>query len=558
MQKQWWHGKVAYQIYPKSFKDSNGDGIGDLRGIIEKLPYLHELGIEILWISPIYKSPFVDQGYDIADYQAIDPLFGSMADFDELLAKAKALNIAVIMDLVVNHCSSEHEWFKKACADPSCEEASYFYFREGKDGKAPNNLRANFGGSVWDKVPGQDNLYYCHFFAKEQPDLNWFNPKLRQRIYDMMNWWFEKGVAGFRVDAIMCIGKDPTFPMYPADALGDGMCACGVMNAEHNDVAEKFLQEMQDNTFRKHQAFSVGEVFGLQKDNTEKFIGDHGCFSTIFDFAAREALSTKPAYFAFEKLSVAQYRAVTFKAQELTNDCGFLAPVIENHDEPRGVSTWLPEMWQNARGAKALGTVNLMLRGIPFVFQGQEIGMTNTRFGSIYEFDDLQSKEEYRRCLDHGLSEETALRVLNDQARDNTRTPMLWDDSRFAGFSTEVPWMKVHQDYKTLNVKAQIDDPNSVFSHYKALIALKKNPAYHETLTYGRFEALDDPNEHTLAFLRKGDGQTLLVAANFGLKEVSFKAPEGSRMLIKSGEARLENGEIHVAEGSSVVVELTK
>lgn len=554
MQKQWWHGKTAYQIYPKSFKDSNGDGVGDLRGIIEKLPYLHDLGIEILWISPIYKSPFVDQGYDIADYQAIDPLFGSMEDFDELLARARELNIKVIMDLVVNHCSSEHEWFKKACADPTCEEASYFYFREGKDGNPPNNLRSNFGGSVWTKVPGQDNLYYCHFFAKEQPDLNWFNEKLRRRIYDMMNWWFEKGISGFRVDAIMCIGKDPSFPMYPADDFGDGMCACGAMNQKHNDVAEHFLQEMQDNTFRKHNAFSVGEVFGLQKENTDKFIGDHGCFSSIFDFAAREALSTRPAFFNFEKLSVAQYREVTFKAQELTNDSGFLAPVIENHDEPRGVSTWLPPMWQNAAGAKALGTVNILLRGIPFVYQGQEIGMTNTAFASIYEFDDLQSKEEYRRCLEHGLSDAVALQVLNDQCRDSARTPMLWDDSMFAGFSTAVPWMKVHQDYKTLNVKAQINDPNSVYSHYKALIALRKDPKLQETLTYGRFEALPDPNEHTLAFLRKGEEHTVMVAANFGLDSVSFTVEEGAQLLLTSGTVSLEGGVLKVGEGASAVV----
>lgn len=555
MQTKWWHGKVAYQIYPKSFKDTNGDGFGDLPGIIEKIPYLADLGIELLWISPIYKSPFADQGYDIANYQDIDPIFGSLEDFKRLKAEADKYGIGIIMDLVVNHCSDEHEWFKKACQDPNSEEASYFIFREGKNGQRPNNLRANFGGSVWDLVPGQDNLYYCHFFHKKQPDLDWFNPKLREKIYEMMNWWLlDMGIAGFRVDAIMCIGKDPSYPMYEPDEIGDGMRSCGQMNSDNVDVALNFLREMNSRTFHPHDKFSVGEVFGISKDNVKDFIGDEGVFSSIFDFSAREALTKHYCFYGFEKLSVAQYRKVVFAAQETAGDTGFLAPVIENHDEPRGVSTYLPIMWHNAQGAKALATINLTLKGVPFIFQGQELGMLNTKFENIDELDDCQSKDQYQMCKAHGLSEAVTMQVLNDQARDHGRVPMSWDDGLNAGFTTAKPWMKLNQDYKTVNVKSESADPDSVLNYYKRLIKLRRDPQYFETFTYGTFVALPDPNEHTLAYLRQGKEQTIMVVANFGAALVFFNVNAGSQILLSSGNAALANNELSVAAGSSAIV----
>lgn len=559
MEKKWWNGKVAYQIYPKSFKDTNGDGFGDLPGIIEKVPYLADLGIELLWISPIYKSPFADQGYDIADYQDIDPIFGSLEDFKKLKKTCDEHGIGIIMDLVVNHCSDEHEWFKKACQDPKSVEASYFLIREGKDGKEPNNLRACFGGSVWDKLPGHDNLYYCHFFHKKQPDLNWFNPELRQKIYDMMNWWLvDMGIAGFRVDAIMCIGKDPTFPMYEPDLVGDGMCSCGRMNAENVDVALNFLREMNEKTFHAHDKYSVGEVFGISPDNIKDMIGDKGVFSSIFDFSSREALTNHYCFYGFEKLSVKKYREVTFRAQETANSVGFLAPVFENHDEPRGVSTYLPLMWQNVRGAKALATVNLSLKGVPFIFQGQELGMTNTKFDNIDELDDCQSKDQYQRCKDQGLSETVTMEILNAQARDHGRVPMLWDTSEYAGFSTVKPWMKLHQDRATINVAVEEKDPDSVLNYYKALIKLRRDAKYKNTFTYGDFVALADPNDHTLAFLRQGGNQTLMIVGNFGHGPVKFPVQENSKILISSGEVKICScsNEVTVHEGSSVIIEL--
>ncbi len=555
MQKKWWHGKVAYQIYPKSFKDSNGDGIGDLPGIIEIVPYLAELGIDLLWISPIYKSPFADQGYDIADYQDIDPIFGSLEDFRRLKSICDEHSIGIIMDLVVNHTSDEHEWFKRACEDPSSEEASYYIFREGKDGQVPNNLRANFGGSIWERVPGQDNLYYCHFFHKKQPDLNWFNPKLREKIYQMMNWWLnDMGIAGFRIDAIMCIGKDLSFPMYAPDDIGDGMCGCGAMNNDNVDVALNFLREMNERTFHLHDKFSVGEVYGLSQDSIKYFVGDNGVFSCIFDFAAREAVTRHFCYYGYEKISIKKYREVTFAAQERVGDVGFLAPVVENHDEPRGVSTYLPPMWWNDAGAKALATVNLTLRGIPFIFQGQELGMTNTKFNSIEELLDCQSKDQYKMCLRHGFSEASTMDILNTHARDHGRVPMLWDKSVYAGFSTAKPWMKLHQDKDVLNVESQQRNPNSVLNYYKDLIKLRRDERFHETFTYGSFTALSDPNDATLAFLRKGDNQTIMIVANFGHHPVNFPVRESSELLLRSGLARVKDSRLIVCEGSSAIV----
>jgi len=323
IQKKWWHGKIAYQIYPKSFKDSNGDGIGDIQGIISKLPYLHDLGVEIVWISPMYVSPLVDQGYDIADYEHIDPVFGTDADFDELVKKAKELGISIIMDLVVNHCSSEHVWFKKAIADKNSPYRDYFYFRQGKaDGTPPDNLRSYFGGSVWEKVPNEDNTYYLHYFAKEQPDLNWYNPKVREEIYAMMNRWFERGIDGFRVDAIMNIEKDLSFPGLPADS-DDGMASSATMSHKLSGKIGHFLNEMNEKTVALHDKFSVGEAFGVDTALYPNFIGDKGCFGTIFDFKPRELVEKSVKVYQRRPVNFTMFRDATFKSQAAANNVGF-------------------------------------------------------------------------------------------------------------------------------------------------------------------------------------------------------------------------------------------
>ena len=554
MQKKWWHGKVFYQIYPKSFKDSNGDGIGDIRGIIEKLDYIKALGVDLIWISPIYVSPFVDQGYDIADYQNIDPIFGSMQDFDELLEKAKALNLGIIMDLVINHCSSEHKWFKKALADPKSPERNYFYFRKGKEGHEPDNLRSYFGGSVWEKVRGEDDLYYLHYFAKEQPDLNWYNEDLRHKLFEMINWWLDKGIAGFRVDAIMNIVKDLNFPGLPKDSGSDGRCAVNQMTARLASKVGPFLQEMNEKTFKKHDAFSIGEAFSVNPQDLEKFIGDEGFFSSIFDFSTRELNESFPFCYQYRPISVKDFRESSFKAQLRANDIGFLAPIIENHDEPRGVSYFLPAMWQNSQGAKALGTVNLLLRGIPFIYQGQELGMTNTQFNSIYEFEDLNAQDQYKACLKQGLTPTQALAILNRESRDHARTPMLWDESTFAGFSNTTPWLKVHQDKEILCVKAQESDPNSTLNYYRKLTALKHDPAYQELLTYGLFKPLENPSDFTICFERVLDNKKIQVFTNFDTHSFEFTVNNKAQVLLSSGKGCLAEGKLKLNEGSVAVL----
>ena len=476
MERKWWHDKVAYQIYPKSFLDTNGDGIGDLRGIISKLDYLKSLGIDIIWLSPIYKSPFVDQGYDISDYYAIAEEFGTMEEFDELLAEAKKRDMHIIMDLVINHCSDKHEWFQKALKDPDGEYADYFYFRKGKNGNPPSNYRSYFGGSCWEKVPGTDK-YYLHMFAKEQPDLNWENEKLRQKLYEMINWWLDKGLSGFRIDAIINIKKNLDFPDFEPDAE-DGLAACYKMVESAEGVGE-LLEELKNNTFKKYDAFTVGEVFNMKPEELPEFIGENGHFSTIFDFCA-QCLSDAP------KIDFDTWRKAILGSQLETEKYGFKANIIENHDEPRGASRFLPEYAQNPAGIKMLGTVSVLLRGIPFIYQGQEIGMQNAKWNSIDEYDDISTKDQYKAALAAGLSKEQALAACGRMSRDNARTPMQWSDEANAGFTTAKPWLKVNENYKAINVAAQEKDPSSVLNYYRRLVALRKSDEFRELFTYGR------------------------------------------------------------------------
>ena len=473
MEKKWWHDKVAYQIYPKSFLDTNGDGIGDLAGILSKLDYLKGLGIDILWLSPIYPSPFADQGYDISDYYGIARQFGTMEQFDELLAQAKKRDMHIIMDLVINHCSNEHEWFRKALADPEGEYADYFYFRRGKNGNPPSNLRSYFGGSCWEPVPGTDK-YYFHMFAKEQPDLNWENPVVRQKLYDMVNWWLDKGLAGFRIDAIINIKKDLSFPDYPADGP-DGLAMCTQMVDSVEGVGD-FLADLKAHTFARHDAFTVAEVFNMKPEKLRCFIGDDGYFSTMFDFSAHILSTGAHGWYDAPDIDFTQWRDVIFRSQEETQEIGFKANIIENHDEPRGVSRFLPDYARNPMGKKMLGTVSLLLRGIPFIYQGQEIGMTNAHWGSIGEFNDINTKDQYRVALDAGLTEQQALAACEKMSRDNARTPMQWDSSPNAGFTTGTPWLKVNDNYPEINVAAQENDPDSVLNYYRRLTALRKSP----------------------------------------------------------------------------------
>lgn len=555
MKKKWWMGKVAYQIWPKSFADSNGDGIGDLEGIIGKLDYLKDLGIDIIWISPLYKSPLVDQGYDISDYYDINPLFGDLETMDRLLAEAKKRDMYIVMDLVVNHCSDEHEWFKKACADPDGEYGKYFYIAEKKDGKLPCNWRSYFGGSVWEPIPGTDK-YYFHAFHKKQPDLNWENPKVRQEVYKMMNWWFERGIAGFRIDAIINIKKKLPFCDYEPDR-DDGMVSIVRMLEDAEGIGE-FLEEMKHETFDKYDAFTVGEVFNEKDSELREFIGENGHFSSKFDFAP-EICGKGGVWYEHETVTPEMYKNAIFDSQLRVADIGFLSNIIENHDEPRGVCRYIPDGDLNDTSKKALAAVYFFLRGIPFIYQGQEIGMENCPFESIDQIDDISSKDEYKVCRDAGYSEEESMKLLRVYSRDNARTPVQWSDEENAGFSTHEPWMIVNPNYREINLAKQKDDRNSVYAFYKQMIALYKDPAYHETLTFGRFEPYMRETKNLIAYYRRGEGQTLLVLANFQNEPQTVMLPETADNVILNNCASVDvdnNGRITLGGYQAVMIEL--
>lgn len=520
MERKWWHDKIAYQIYPKSFLDTNGDGIGDLRGIISRLDYLKELGIDIIWLSPIYKSPFVDQGYDIADYYAIAEEFGTMEEFDELLAEAKKRNMHIIMDLVINHCSHKHEWFQKALADPEGEYADYFYFRRGKNGNPPSNYRSYFGGSCWEPVPGTDK-YYLHMFAKEQPDLNWENPKLRQELYHMVNWWLEKGLSGFRIDAIINIKKDLDFKDLKPDGA-DGLANCWRMVESVEGVGE-YLEDLKKHTFQKYDAFTVAEVFNMKKGELAEFIGEDGHFSTIFDFSAHSLSDGEHGWYDSPDIDFKQWRKTVINSQLEVQTCGFEANIIENHDEPRGVSRFLPEYARTPAGTKMLGTISVLLRGIPFIYQGQEIGMQNTLWNSLEEFNDINTIDQYHLARKAGLSNEEALAVCGKMSRDNARTPMQWNDGENAGFTAGKPWLKINSNYKYLNVACQEKDKDSVLSYYRRLLAMRKSSKYREVFTYGDFAPVYEDTESVMAYYRADGKKRMLVAGNFGKETVTLK-----------------------------------
>ena len=558
MKKKWWHGKVAYQIYPKSFNDTTGNGVGDLRGIIEKLDYLKELGVDIIWLSPCYCSPFADQGYDISDYYNIDPVFGNMDDMDELLAEAKKRDMYILMDLVVNHCSDEHEWFKKAMADPDGEYGKYFYIEEGKDGKEPNNWRSYFGGSAWEKIPGT-NKYYLHLFHKKQPDLNWENKKVRDEIYTMINWWFEKGLAGFRIDAIINIKKAlPIIDYCYSPDREDGFVEPHRMLKDAIGVGD-FLTELKNETFAKHDAFTVGEVFDEREEDIPLFIGDDGYFSSMFDFNETIFGKSRNGWYDSKPITPDDYKRCCFETQEKIGDIGMISTIIENHDEPRGVSHYIPADELSETAKKFLGTMQFMLRGLPFIYQGQEIGMENVNFTSMEQIDDISTRDQYRVAIEAGISPEEAFASVKHYSRDNSRTPFQWDDSKNAGFTTGTPWLMVSPDYKRINAASQINDPNSLLSYYKKLTALRKNPEYSETVVYGKTVPYLLETKRLMAFERVSDNQTLLVLGNFQTQPQTVKLPSKCKKVVLNNVENVDfvsDTEIKLEGYQALVIEI--
>ncbi len=551
MTKKWWHDKVAYQIYPKSFCDSNGDGIGDIPGIISKLDYLHDLGIDIIWLSPCYCSPLADEGYDISDYYRIDPRFGTMDDMDRLIAEAKKRDMYLLMDLVVNHCSDEHEWFQKACKDPEGKYGNFFYLEDKKEDTLPTNWRSYFGGPVWEDLPGTKKQY-LHVFHKKQPDLNWENPQLREEIYKNINWWLEKGIGGFRIDAIINIKKALPFRNYEPDRA-DGLSSINNMLKEAQGIGQ-FLGEMRDRTFKNYDAFTVGEVFNEKPEEISDFIGENGYFSSMFDFNETICGGSEKGWYDARQITPEEYKTCCFEAQKKAGQIGFLSNIIENHDEPRGVSRYLPQGDCTVKSKKMLAALNFMLRGIPFIYQGQELGMENVPFASIDEIDDISTLDEYQTALNAGLSPEEALNAVSRFSRDNARTPMQWSADKHAGFTTGTPWLKVNPNYTTINAASQQNDKGSVKNFYKQLIALRKHPEYKNTIVYGTLEPVWEDQKNLMAYYRKED-KTLLVIGNYQKEEQAVHLPQTYKRILLNNDSTLrQTDNILYLSGYQVVI----
>ena len=565
LDKKWWKKEVGYQIYPRSFYDSNNDGIGDLNGITEKLDYLKNLGITLIWVCPIFKSPMDDNGYDISDYYDVNPEFGTKEDLEKLIAEAEKRGIKVILDLVINHTSDEHEWFLEALKNPESKYRNYYIFKRGENGLPPTNWRSHFGGSAWEKVEGEadengNEMYYLHLFTKKQPDLNWENPEVRKELYKMVNYWLEKGIAGFRVDAINSIKKDARYLDLPVDGA-DGM-AYNVEYTLNQPGIEEFLSELAKETFKKYNAMTVAETPMLEYERYNDFIGDDGFFTMIFDFSYADLDMTKGGfYYSLRDIPTIELRDAIFESQLTQQKYGWGAPFLENHDLPRSLNKFFGEK-ANETNAKLLANVFFFLRGTPFIYQGQEIGMDNFVRNDISEFDDIASKDQYQRALGEGFSSEEALYFVNKRSRDNSRTPMQWGNSKNAGFSkyeNSKSWIKLTGSQATTNVADQINDKDSIFSHYKKMIDLRQNGKYSDCLTFGDFISVPLENEKIIAYVRKYGNQKVLCISNFSELKQEVKLSEIAKALgekeIKIGEILINNFDGFEKDGEKVVFE---
>ena len=511
MEKKWWKEAVAYQIYPRSFMDSNNDGIGDLQGIISKLDYLKDLGIDVIWICPVYKSPNDDNGYDISDYQDIMSDFGTMEDFNELLSEIHKRNMKIIIDLVINHTSDEHPWFIESRSSKQNPKRDWYIWREGKDNKEPNNWESIFKGSAWE-YDENTKEYYLHLFSKKQPDLNWENEDMRNEIYKMINWWLDKGIDGFRVDAISHINKEEGLvDMDNPDNLKYVPSFDKHMNVEG---IHDYLRELKENTFSKHDIMTVGEANGVKAEQATDWVGENdGKFNMLFQFEHIDLWNSS-------EFNLPNLKKVWNKWQVNLENDGWNALFIENHDITRVVSSWGDDTRFLKESAKALGLLYFMHKGTPFIYQGQEIGMTNVKFNDINEYDDIRSINEYNQLINQGMSPKDALEHIWNTSRDNTRTPMQWYDSLNAGFSKSNPWIHVNPNYKYINVKEQLEDDDSILNFYKKMIKIKKSS---ECLIYGKYNLILEDDTNIFAYERILNDEKFLVICNLKSESSNYK-----------------------------------
>ena len=551
MKRNWWKEAVAYQVYPRSFNDSNGDGIGDLPGLIEKLDYLENLGIDVIWLSPMYPSPNDDNGYDISDYKGIMSEFGTMDDFDQLLSSIHQRGMKLILDLVVNHTSDEHPWFIESKSSKASAKRDWYIWADPKpDGSEPNNWESIFNGSTWE-FDESTKQYYFHLFSKKQPDLNWENPDVRQAVFDMMNWWFEKGIDGFRVDAITHIKKNFEAGDLP---IPDGKKFAPAFDVDMNQPGiQEWLQEMKDKSLSRYDIMTVGEANGVTPNDAEEWVGEEkGKFNMIFQFEHLGLWSTGDT-----KFDVKSYKQVLNRWQKQLENVGWNALFIENHDQPRRVSTWGDDKNYWYESATSHATAYFLQQGTPFIYQGQEIGMTNYPFESIESFNDIAVKTEYQIVKKEGGDVNQLLDKYKMENRDNARTPMQWNNSINGGFTTGKPWFHVNPNYTEINVKQQLNDKFSILSYYKALIQLKKSDLIY---TYGKFSMVDAENEQIFAYTRSFKNNTVLIVANLTNEVSELNLP--FELDISSADIKLHNYHLndinldHIKPYEAFVVEI--
>ena len=545
MEKKWWKESVVYQIYPKSFKDSNGDGIGDIRGIIQKLDYLKELGVNVLWISPMLESPQDDNGYDISDYRRIYKEYGTMEDYEELLSEAHKRDIRILMDLVVNHTSDEHNWFIESRKSKANPYRDYYIWKDPVNGKEPNNWGGAFGGSAWEYDP-QTQMYYMHLFSKKQPDLNWENEKVRQEVYDMMKFWCDKGIDGFRMDVISMISKDQSFPDGEMNnsLYGDFGPYC-----VHGPRIHEFLQEMNREVLSKYDIMTVGETSGVTIEEAQKYAGEaRNELNMVFQFEHVENGSGDYGKWTTEKYDFKEFKRIMIKWQEELQGKAWNSLFLGNHDQPRSVSRFGNDNpAYRETSAKMLATCLHMMQGTPYVYQGEELGMTNVYFDKLEDYRDIESINFFTELTESGLmTPEYMMKCLMLRSRDNARTPMQWDDSAQAGFTDGAPWIKVNTNYKEINAAQQLEDPNSIFYYYQKLIRLRKEK---DIIVYGGFEPLYRDDEQIFAYIRRQDQEKLLTVCNFSDKNAEMEIPEE----FKGAECLITNLDRTVFEGKIVL-----
>ena len=545
MEKKWWKESVVYQIYPKSFKDSNGDGVGDIRGIIQKLDYLKELGVNVLWISPMLESPQDDNGYDISDYRRIYKEYGTMEDYEELLSEAHKRDIRILMDLVVNHTSDEHNWFVESRKSKDNPYRDYYIWKDPVNGKEPNNWGGAFGGSAWEYDP-QTQMYYLHLFSKKQPDLNWENEKVRQEVYDMMTFWCEKGIDGFRMDVISMISKDQTFPDGEMNnsLYGDFGPYC-----VHGPRVHEFLQEMNREVLSRYDIMTVGETSGVTIEEAQKYAGEAGKeLNMVFQFEHVDNGSGDYGKWTTEKYDFKEFKRIMIKWQEELQGKAWNSLFLGNHDQPRSVSRFGNDNpAYRETSAKMLATCLHMMQGTPYVYQGEELGMTNVYFDKLEDYRDIESINFFTELTEAGLmTPEYMMKCLMLRSRDNARTPMQWDDSEQAGFTDGESWIKVNPNYKEINAAQQLEDPNSIFYYYQKLIRLRKEK---DIIVYGGFEPLYRDDEQIFAYIRRQKQEKLLTVCNFSEKNAEMEIPEE----FKGAECLITNLDRTVFEGRIVL-----